>query len=112
MPDRGDCVQFLGRLLEEVVLEEQDPGKWNENKDGSLRCCGCGVSVVLHAAFLHCFLISTCPFKQTTGWEWSPDYFCCEDQNSVMAKALFSLRVALNGPSGLCRQGLYNNCMI
>lgn len=105
-------MQFLGRLLEEVVLEEQDPGKWNENKDGSPRCRGCGVSVVLPAAFLHCFLIPTCPFKQTTGWECSPDYFCCAEQNSVIAKALFSLRVALNGPSGLCRQGLYKNFMI
>ena len=112
MPERGDCVQFLGRLLEEVVLEEQDPGKWNENKDGSPRCRGCGVSMVLPAAFLHCFLIPTCPFKQTTGWECSPDYFCCAEQNSVIAKALFSLRVALNGPSGLCRQGLYKNFMI
>ena len=35
MPERGDSVQFLGRLLEEVVLEEQGFGKWNENKDGS-----------------------------------------------------------------------------
>lgn len=29
MPERGDCVQILGRLLEEVVLEEQGFGKWN-----------------------------------------------------------------------------------
>lgn len=105
-------MQFLGRLLEEVVLEEQDLGKWNENKDGSPRCRGCGVSAVLPAAFLHCFLNPMCPFKQTASWEWSLNYFCCKEQNSVIAKALFGLRLAVNGPSGLCRKGLYNNFMI
>lgn len=47
------------------------------------------------------FLKPTCPFKQTSGWEWCPHYFCCKEQNSVITKALFSLRVAVNGPSGL-----------
>ena len=101
MPERGDCVKFLGRLLEEVVLEEQGFGKWNENKDGSPRRCGCGLSAVLPAAFLHRFLKPTCPFKQTSGWEWYSHYFCCKEQNSVITKALFSLTVAVNGPSGL-----------
>lgn len=65
----------------------------------------------LPAAFLHCFLNPVCPFKQTASWEWSLNYFY-KEQNSVIAKALFGRRLAVNGPSGLCRKGLYNNFMI
>lgn len=50
------------RVRVKVVPEEQDLEKRDENRVGSPQCHGCGVTEVLPATLLRCFLNPTCPF--------------------------------------------------